>query len=452
MSDKQPRHHNHKSPNPLQRSKTYVHLPLVLLSTIFLLPLLWLVMSSLQPREQVGKNPPEWLPRQHFIHYQSPHLEHAEKVYVTPPEELGIAKVEVKMLDGPHTGQQLLFDTRFYQVRNQQAYIRKKVQIADSFVAKEFPVELIANYAASDVYLKRWESSKTRSSNSHNTNNNGNTERQWFCVNPESVKVEIQPVWGNYPEAIRALTAGEQDKKLPLGELLAKSSTPFTSSTSNNSQGTTITFLSYLFNTLLVAVLSVIGTVFSSSLVAYGLSRIQWRGSNTLFIITLATMMIPFPVLMIPLYSVFRELGWIGTLMPLWVPAFFGSAFNIFLLRQFFLTIPREISDAARIDGCSEFGIYWRIMLPLAKPALAVVALFQFLFSWNDFLGPMIFLTEPSTFTMSLGLQQYQSQHGGSEWHLLMAASVLLVIPIVILFFFTQKTFIQGIATTGSKG
>lgn len=171
-----------------------------------------------------------------------------------------------------------------------------------------------------------------------------------------------------------------------------------------------------------------------------------------LFWLTVATMMIPFPVLMVPLYSVFRALGWIGTLLPLWVPAFFGSAFNIFLLRQFFLTIPTELSDAARIDGCSEFGIYWRIVLPLAKPALAVVALFHFLYAWNDFLGPLIYLTRSETYTMSLGLQQYQSQHGGSEWHLLMAASVLLVLPIVVLFFLTQRTFIQGISTTGTKG
>jgi multiple sugar transport system permease protein len=162
--------------------------------------------------------------------------------------------------------------------------------------------------------------------------------------------------------------------------------------------------------------------------------------------------MVPFPVLMIPLYSVFRELGWVGTLLPLWVPAWFGGAFNIFLLRQFFITIPTELSDAARIDGCSEWGIFWRVILPLARPALSVVALFHFLFAWNDFLGPLIYLTEPETFTMALGLQQYQSQHGGSEWHLLMSASVLLVVPIVVLFFLAQKTFIQGISTTGMGG
>jgi multiple sugar transport system permease protein len=203
---------------------------------------------------------------------------------------------------------------------------------------------------------------------------------------------------------------------------------------------------------LLVALLGVVGTVSSSALVAYGLSRIEWRGRNLLFNVTLATMMVPFPVLMIPLYGVFRSLGWIGTLLPLWVPAFCGGAFNIFLLRQFFLTIPSELSDAARIDGCSEFGIFWRVILPLARPALSVVALFHFLYAWNDFLGPLIYLSEPRTFTMALGLAQYQSQHGGSEWQLLMAASALLIAPVLLLFFLAQKTFIQGISTTGMGG
>ena len=212
------------------------------------------------------------------------------------------------------------------------------------------------------------------------------------------------------------------------------------------------TFWTYLGNTLIVALLGALGTVLSSSLVAYGFSRLRWPGRDKIFWLVLSTMMVPFPVIMIPMFAVFRELGWVGTLKPLWVPAFFGSAFNIFLLRQFFLTIPQELSDAARIDGCSEFGIYWRIVLPLSKPALAVVALFHFLYAWNDFMGPLIYLTRPETFTLSLALQFYQSQHGGSEWHLLMAMSVLILLPIVALFFFTQKTFIQGIATTGMKG
>ncbi|MBM4031630.1 MAG: carbohydrate ABC transporter permease [Planctomycetes bacterium] len=210
-------------------------------------------------------------------------------------------------------------------------------------------------------------------------------------------------------------------------------------------------FVIYLRNTLIVAVFGVIGTTLSSALAAYGFARISWRGRDALFLVALSTMMVPFTVTMVPLYGVFKALGWVGTLKPLWVPAFFGSAFNIFLLRQFFRTIPHDLSDAARIDGCSEFAIFWRIILPLSKPALAVVALFHFMWAWNDFMGPLLFLTRQETFTLSLGLQNYQSQHGGSEWHFLMAASTLMILPIVVLFFFTQRTFIQGISTTGMK-
>ncbi len=211
-------------------------------------------------------------------------------------------------------------------------------------------------------------------------------------------------------------------------------------------------------NTLIIAVLSVAGTTASSALVAYGFARIRFRGRGLLFAIMLSTMMIPFPVTMVSLFSIFRWLGdytgiqFLGTLKPLWIGAWFGSAFNIFLLRQFFMTIPEELSDAARIDGCSEFGIFWRVILPLARPALIVVALFTFMGAWNDFLGPLVYIQRPTQYTLALGLQTFQSQHGGTEWHYLMAASLLVVAPVIILFFLAQKTFIEGIATTGIKG
>ena len=213
-----------------------------------------------------------------------------------------------------------------------------------------------------------------------------------------------------------------------------------------------IPFLVYGRNTLILCILGVSGVVVSNAVVAYAFARLRWPGRDILFAATLATMMVPFPVLMVPMYSFWRSLGWIGTFKPLWVPAWFGSAFNIFLLRQFFRTIPFELSEAARIDGCSEWGIFREIVLPLAKPALAVVALFHFMYTWRDFLGPLIYLMDQRTFTLSLGLQFYQSQHGGTQWHLLMAASTIVVAPVIILFFFTQKQFIQGIAVTGIKG
>jgi multiple sugar transport system permease protein len=162
-------------------------------------------------------------------------------------------------------------------------------------------------------------------------------------------------------------------------------------------------------------------------------------------------MMIPFPVLMVPLYIIFRDLGWTSSLKPLWVPAWFGSAFNIFLLRQFFMTIPVQLDEAARIDGCSHWTIFWRVILPLSKPALAVVALFHFIYVWNDFVGPLIFLTDRDQFTLALGLQLYQSQAGNTPWNLLMASSALMISPLVILFMLTQRTFVQSVATEGLK-
>ena len=211
-------------------------------------------------------------------------------------------------------------------------------------------------------------------------------------------------------------------------------------------------FWRYAGNSLFLCVMNVLGTVTSSSLAAYGFSRITWRGRDKVFLLLLATMMIPFPVIMVPIYSLFKHLGWIGTFMPLWVPSFFAGAFNVFLLRQFFLTIPMDLTEAARIDGCNEFEIFWRIILPLSRPALLVVALFQFMFTWNDFLGPLIYLTDQKHFTLALGLQSFQSENGGTSWNLLMAASTMVMLPVIILFFFTQRLFIQGIAITGLKG
>lgn len=213
-----------------------------------------------------------------------------------------------------------------------------------------------------------------------------------------------------------------------------------------------IPFLVYARNTLLLAILGVAGTLFSNSVVAYSFSRLRWPGRDIAFAVTLATMMVPFPVLMVPIYELFKNLGWIGTFRPLWVPTFFGSAFSIFLLRQFFRTIPFELSEAAKLDGASEWRIFMEVIVPLSKPALAVIALFHFMHTWNDFLGPLIYLQDQQTFTLSLGLQFYQSQHGGTQWNLLMAASTLVVAPVILLFFFTQKQFIQGIASTGLKG
>ncbi|MBA4291893.1 sugar ABC transporter ATP-binding protein [bacterium] len=210
--------------------------------------------------------------------------------------------------------------------------------------------------------------------------------------------------------------------------------------------------LIYARNSLIVCILAVTGTVISNSIVAYSFARLKWPGRDLAFAITLATMMVPFPVLMVPLFGLFKDFGWVGTFRPLWIPAWFAGAFNIFLLRQFYRSIPMELSEAAKIDGCSEWGIYSKVILPLTKPALAVVALFSFMGTWNDFLAPLLYLQQQETWTLAIGLQAFRSQAGGAPIHLQMAASTMVVAPVIILFFFTQKQFIQGIATSGLKG
>jgi len=212
-----------------------------------------------------------------------------------------------------------------------------------------------------------------------------------------------------------------------------------------------IPFLRQLRNTLIICLFSVFGTILSCSLVAYGLSRIDWKGRDTLFLIMLSTMMLPMQVTMIPVFAIFVRLGWVDTFLPLIAPTFLGNPFFIFLLRQFFMTIPKDLSEAARLDGCSEFDIYRRILLPLSKPALATVGLFTFMAAWNDFLGPLIYLVDETGYTLSLGLAMFLGQYG-NEYGMLMAVSTVVTIPIIVLFFFTQRTFIQGITMTGMKG
>ncbi len=243
-------------------------------------------------------------------------------------------------------------------------------------------------------------------------------------VRPRSEVTRIKrvgPVWENYPDALKFLP-------------------PETHSG-----------LVFVWNTLILAVLSIVGTVLASSMVAFSFSRLRWPGRDGLFVILLATMMLPGAVTMMPVFLIFRWLGWIDTLMPLWVPAFFGSAFNVFLLRQFFLTIPTDLEDAAKIDGCSYFAIYHRIMLPLVKPALAAITIMTFMGSWNNFMGPLIYISSPLKMPLAYALQLFQTAHGG-EPGLLMAASTMMMLPVLVVFFLTQRYFIQGVTLTGLKG
>ena len=213
----------------------------------------------------------------------------------------------------------------------------------------------------------------------------------------------------------------------------------------------TFPFARYTMNTVLITALSMVGALLSSSFISYAFARLRWPGRDAWFIVMLSTMMLPTQITMIPLFILFKELGWIDTYLPLIVPFFFGSAFYIFLMRQFFMTIPKELSEAAKIDGCSEVYIWWKIFMPLSKPALATLGIFTFTLTWNDFQGPLIYLNDPDQFTLALGLRGFQQQFG-TRWNVMMAAATLIMLPTLILFFSFQKYFIEGVTLTGVKG
>jgi len=209
-------------------------------------------------------------------------------------------------------------------------------------------------------------------------------------------------------------------------------------------------FQLYLRNTVIIATLVIVGELIACSLVAYGFARFRFPGRDVLFVILLATLMVPFVVRLVPLFILFQKLGWINTFLPLVVPSFFGTPFFIFLMRQFFMTIPSELVDAARIDGAGELRIWAQIMLPLSKPVMAAVAIFAFQNTWNDFLGPLVFLQKAEVRTIILGLYGLMGMF--VEWHLVMAAVVAAVMPLILVFFVFQRFFVKGITVSGLKG
>jgi len=209
----------------------------------------------------------------------------------------------------------------------------------------------------------------------------------------------------------------------------------------------------WFLNTLFVVGVATTGTLLSASLVAFSFARLRWPGRNLLFLVLLATMMLPDQVTLIPTFVLFRQLGWVNTYLPLIAPPFFArNAFFVFLLRQFFMTIPLDLDDAARMDGAGFFQIYRHIILPMSKPALAVAAIMFSQFKWKEFLAPLIYLNKQELYTVSLGLRTFIGESWGTEWHLMMAANIIFMIPLILIFFFAQKYFIQGVVITGVKG
>ncbi|HEY3281840.1 MAG TPA: carbohydrate ABC transporter permease [Armatimonadota bacterium] len=304
-----------------------------------MVPFLWMVASSLKPRDEAGGYPPRWLPT------------------VTHTYSVAGGRVrEVKVLESGVRG-------------------RSQVRYLDT---------------GADAWLPE-----------------GALRRQQ----------RVEPQWRNY------------------GQVLERES-----------------FGRYLANTLVVALLCCIGQVLSSSLVGYGFARIRFTGKHWLFLVMLATLMVPGQIHMIPTFMIYRGLGWIDTFLPLIVPAWLGSAFFAFLFRQFFLTIPLELEDAARVDGCSPLHTYWHILLPMARPVTVTVAVYTFLGAWNDFLGPLIYINSDHKRTLSLALDKFKNAYGVTDIPALMAASVLMILPVLLIFFLSQRALMRGMVITGVKG
>jgi multiple sugar transport system permease protein len=226
-------------------------------------------------------------------------------------------------------------------------------------------------------------------------------------------------LWGNYPQALQVSNFGR-----------------------------------YFFNTVFLSFWVILGNLVSCSLVAYGFSRIEWKGRDVVFIIVLSTLILPDQVTLVPLFIVFKKLNLVGNgyigYLPLILPAWFGRAYFIFMMRQFFLGIPKELSDAARIDGCSDLGILWRIILPLSKPAMIAITLFTLIGTWSDFLNPLVYIRDPAYYTISIGLSNFQNRYM-TQWNQLMAAAAMMTVPVLVIFIFAQKQFVQGISMTGLK-
>ncbi|HKQ68972.1 MAG TPA: carbohydrate ABC transporter permease [Polyangiaceae bacterium] len=404
-------------------ARIVVYALLVCGSALYLFPLIWLVLTSLKPVEQATALPPTLLPHAYTAVVNGQRME-VTRDFLVPKKS-----VLVSVNDGESAGKRLLLPLEDVDVVGARALLSAFEN--GTRRTRRVSVTILRTVDPGAWHVTERSETKVRKH-----------ELAWDVLPESEIAETTAPRWSNYPKALT--TMGGREIEEVEGSMASRSS--------GVSEDTHVAFSRFLANTVIVCVLGVIGSVMSNAVVAYGLAKFHWRGKGALFAVTLATMMVPFPVLMVPLYGVFAELGMVGTLYPLWVPAFFGSAFNIFLMRQFFLTIPDELGEAARIDGCSEWGIFFRIVLPLSKPVLAVVALFHFLHAWNDFMGPLLYLTRKHTFTLAIALQNYQSQNGGVQWQYLMAASCVLILPIVILFLLAQKTFVRGIATTGIKG
>lgn len=409
----------------------FSHAALMTLSFIFLVPFAWLLTTSLKSESHMSKFPPEWLPKGEYVRMDDGSerevvrqevLEYEDLVYDAEGKPLPRRPKVVKVNLVDWTGrplQEQIFSIAMHYADELDRTGRLSPRLLEEFSRRGIALDPAIPVIDAEHGRPGWriDAGETRYLLDPGRENIAvfSTKPSVQVVDAARIETRTRPTLRHYALGIRAFD-----------------------------------FDLFLQNTLFICIIAVGGTVLSCSWVAFGFSVLQWRGRDAVFYLMLSTMMLPGQVTMIPLFLIFRWLGWVDTYLPLLVPAFLGNAFFIFLLRQFFLTIPRDLIDAARVDGCGTFRIYWQIVIPLSIPALATVALFTFMGSWNDFMGPLVYIVDEAKYTLSLGLAMFKGRFQ-TRYGEMMAVSVLLTLPIIVLFFFTQKTFIQGIKTTGMK-
>jgi len=400
------------------RAKILLYAALVLFSLTFMLPFLWLLSTALKNYKQIFKFPPEWIPTTTKVVIQGEIL--LPQAFYTYDVKKAIAEQHKKL-----KYHYLRIATRKPQIEE----LLSKVSYKDEMLTVRFSRWTINKidkdkiiFYGGDIEPAGMEEKFIKAGKLSLLSSTGNiiwienpfpiTIRNATCT----VKRYVRFFWENFVDVFM---------ELPV-------------------------FLYFIKNSVLVTLLSIIGTLLSSSLVAYSFARLRWPGRDAIFVILLSTMMLPGQVTMIPVFIIYKTLGWVDTLKPLWVSSFLGNAFFIFMLRQFFLTLPKELEESAVIDGCGYFRIFWKIMLPQITPALITVIIWQFMSSWNDFMGPLIYINTKEKMTLPLGLQFFHTIHG-SDYALMMAASFMMTLPVILVFFIAQRYFIEGITLTGIK-
>lgn len=385
------------------------HSALLLGTVVFGVPFAFLVITSFkEDKDMSNKNGIVWIPK---VEQKVPYMDKKNPLYSTVFEGRTVEGTVIEEMP----------DRTVRIDISKPLSIRGTTIVVDRAKIKEIPRQIVLVMADLDGQKKRGKVIENLDDGRKVVEFDSGETRTLLASQAETIR-EVGLRWQNYTEALSFMppeTAGG---------------------------------LVYLKNTLILVILSVLGTILSSSIVAYAFSRLKFPGREAMFRLMLATLMLPAAVTLLPQFLIFKQLGWIDSLLPLWVPAFFASAFNVFLLRQFFMGVPMELEDAAKMDGCTYLRTFWSVLLPQVKPALAVVAIWTFMGAWNNFMGPLIYVNSPENMPLSYALQLFQSDRGLGEPGLLMAFATLTVLPVLALFFFAQRYFIEGVSLSGLGG